>query len=181
VGWTPEQARELANTGRPLELLAETAKVQNAFARQNPGYELIVSPLRSLEKQVRLWNGNHTVGLASEKLWKQMVEVLGEAHQYPDPPTGPSIAKFKMTLHDAMVTPEPSSAAPGISDHGRMQAVDLVVAQDGDVIAGTDTKEIATKWQHDGWGKKLIKATAGTRLVGPLKHPFEPWHWTLGT
>jgi hypothetical protein len=61
-----------------------------------------------------------------------------------------------------------------------MQAVDLVVVQDGDVVAGTDTKEIPTRWQHDGWGEKLIKATYGSQLVGPLKHPFEPWHWTLG-
>jgi hypothetical protein len=27
---------------------------------------------------------------------------------------------------------------------------------------------------------KLIAATTGTKLVGPLEHPYEPWHWTIG-
>jgi hypothetical protein len=31
--------------------------------------------------------------------------------------------------------------------------------------------------EEAGWEAKLIAACAGTKLKGPLKKPYEPWHW----
>jgi hypothetical protein len=39
-------------------------------------------------------------------------------------------------------------------------------------IASTKVAEIPTRWQHDGWETKLIKACKGTRLQGPLKKRY---------
>jgi hypothetical protein len=61
-----------------------------------------------------------------------------------------------------------------------MHAVDLVVVRHGRTVAGTSTGDIGTVWEAHGWEANLIKATAGTKLVGPLKHPYEPWHWRIG-
>jgi hypothetical protein len=176
--WTPEQVQQLASVGAAAELLKEAAAVQKNFAAANPGCTLAISPVRSLEKQVVLWNGNHTVQQAGSKLLTAMTKELAKA-DYPMPPNGASVATFTHTLRFASVNPEPSSAAPGTSDHGQLRAVDFVVMRAGKLVADTQTAQIPTVWKHDGWEKKLISAAAGTKLVGPLPFPYEPWHWRL--
>lgn len=135
--------------------------------------------MRSLERQVELWNKNSTVNQAGVQLQQTMIKVLGDA-SYPESPTGVAAAAFARKLSAQVVTPEPSSAAPGTSDHGRGIAVDLVVMKDRTIVANTYTSHVSTKWEKDGWGAKLVSACAGTRLKGPLQVPFEPWHWVLG-
>jgi D-alanyl-D-alanine carboxypeptidase len=177
--WTAEQAAQYSNTGQGKLLTDEAAKVQRAFAAANPGYSLAISPLRNLERQVRLWDANNTVQTAAHHLMKSMMEILA-GDDYPKAPTGTMVAQFRESLRAATVTPEPSSAAPGTSDHGQMRAVDLVVVKGSTTVAGTETARIESVWKAQGWEAKLIAATAGTMLVGPLKHPYEPWHWRLG-
>jgi hypothetical protein len=159
--------------------MEEAAKVQANFARKNPGYTLAVSPLRSLEKQVTTWSTNSTVDLAGRKLLADMKQVLGRP-EFPEQPTGVAAVAFSHTLRNAPVTPEPSSAAPGTSDHGQGRAVDFVVMSGHRIVAATQTAQIGPVWKHGGWENKLIAAVAGTRLVGPLAHPYEPWHWSVG-
>jgi hypothetical protein len=95
------------------------------------------------------------------------------------PPRPEDVKDFVPVLQNASVTPEPTSAAPGTSDHGQLRAVDFVVYQGSTLIAGTTTATIATVWKAQGWEQKLIAATENTGLIGPLKHPYEPWHWKL--
>jgi hypothetical protein len=73
----------------------------------------------------------------------------------------------------------PCNAAPGTSDHGQVKAVDFVVMQGSRLVAGTSRSTIAAQWTAPGWAQRLVEATAGTRLRGPLRHPYEPWHWSL--
>jgi hypothetical protein len=176
--WTPEEQRQNSQSGTAKALMDEATKVQANFARTNPGYTLAISPLRSLERQVATWNSNGTVDIASRRLLADMNKQL-VAPEFPDPPTGVAAVIFSHKLRNAAVNPEPSSAAPGTSDHGQGRAVDFVVMRGGTKVADTDTAQIAPVWKHGGWERRLIAAAAGTNLVGPLSHPYEPWHWRI--
>lgn len=183
VRWSWSDAEIAAQRARePCKTLyAEAAKVQAAFSAQNPGLSLALSPVRSLEKQVWLWVRNRTTVVpASARLLSEISAALHSASDFPVPPTARSIQRFEGRLRRAAVFPEPSSAAPGTSSHGRGTAVDFVVLRGKDVIAGTQTALIKKNWIATGYAEKLVEARRGTRLVGPLKHPYEPWHWSLG-
>jgi hypothetical protein len=176
--WTAEQAEQYLKQGTGKLVADEAAKVQENFAASNPGFSLAISPLRSLKSQVSLWNRNNVVQQAATTLLAAAVSELKKP-QYPEQTGGASVAKFSLFLNKAAVTPEPTSAAPGTSDHGQMRAVDFVVLQGRTVIASTDSSSIQLVWKDQGWEKKLIQATRGTKLKGPLRSPYEPWHWTI--
>lgn len=71
-------------------------------------------------------------------------------------------------------------AAPGLSPHGQMRAVDFQVHQGDRIVAGPRTATIAADWDAAGWSAKLDAAVraAGNRFIGPLASPREPWHFT---
>jgi hypothetical protein len=96
-----------------------------------------------------------------------------------DPPTETAVQRFHAFLKGASVQPEPTSAAPGTSDHGQMRAVDFVVMKGGTIIADTTSSTIVPNWRVPGWEKALIEAAKPTKLMGPLAAPYEPWHWSL--
>ncbi|MDB4985354.1 MAG: hypothetical protein JWN04_532 [Myxococcaceae bacterium] len=178
--WTPEESDRQRRGGAVSGLYDQAGKVQTNFAADNPGFTLIVSPLRSLERQVVGWNRNNTVQQAGTTLLQNMLRVL-EGAAYPVAPAGESTTRFTSCLRASRVVPEPSSAAPGTSDHGQARAVDFVVTNGRRVVAGTETAHIIPFWKREGWEAKLIHATRGTLLVGPLQKPYEPWHWRLAT
>lgn len=101
---------------------------------------------------------------------------------YTEPPAGGAVAQFAAKLGNWVVSPEPSNAAPGTSDHGRGTAVDFVVMKAGKVVADTSTSPNSYAiWRGPHrWEEKLMAACKGSRLRGPLKSPDEPWHWVLG-
>ena len=184
--WTPEQVKENLEAlpgedGKETEarrLMREARAVQRSFAAANPGYTLGVSPPRSLERQVKLWCSSLDCKEAASRLTKQAVQqVSQEAFELPAQLS--AIVELSTWLMKAGVKPEPGNAAPGTSDHGQVRAVDFVVIQAGRVIAGTSRRTIESDWTASGWAAKLAAATAKTRLAGPLKHPYEPWHWYL--
>ena len=174
--WTMEEQRHFSQIGEAKLLMDEARKAQANFALRNPGYTLVVSPLRSLESQVIKWDTNDTVTNAGRGLLSNMSSVL---ESLPDPPTGESAVAFSHKLRFASVAPEPSSAAPGTSDHGQGRAVDFVIKNGAQIVADTQTTQIGPVWKLGVWEQKLIAATNGTRLAGPLQHPYEPWHWWL--
>jgi hypothetical protein len=176
--WTAEEAKRQETEEPGKTLYAEAEKVRAAFAKDNPGYTLALSPIRGLEKQVKLWNENTSIHQAGMKLVALMNKELAKP-MYPEAPNALAIASFRQALGAALITPEPTNAAPGTSDHGRGTAVDFVVMRGATPIASTKVFEIASRWQHDGWEAKLVRACKGTRLQGPLQKPYEPWHWVL--
>lgn len=178
--WTAEEARRFANQGAFKLLVDEAAKVKAKFAAANPGYTLGTSPLRSLERQVRLWNGNSTVQRAADGLQVDTLAMLEKVSVFPAAPTARSVSYFTSLLRAAPVKPEPTSAVPGTSDHGQMRAIDFVVVRPGgQIVADTKSATIQSVWKSGGWEAKLIAAASGTKLIGPLPHPYEPWHWRL--
>ena len=190
--WTAEQTQMQMTSGEAKTMYDLAARVRQIFAQQNPGYQLLISPLRSLERQVELWVVNQRVQAAGERLLTDMSQLLGGS-EYPATPNAHSARRFRVALRNARVQPEPTSAAPGTSDHGQGHAVDFVVARAGGTpIATTKTAQIRTRWKRDGWEERLMRAIDACNqeqlskplrpapiLDGPLQKPYEPWHWVL--
>lgn len=176
--WSEDQVRESLRQGAGRDLMSEAARVQSAFARNNPGYTLGVSPPRSLARQVQLWVTSSSAQTAGERLLRTVSRELDKP-TYELPPPVTKVEIFATWLRELGVSPEPGNAAPGTSDHGQVRAVDFVVMRGGQVVAGTTRSTIPTAWTAPGWAQRLVEATAGTRLRGPLRVPYEPWHWSL--
>jgi hypothetical protein len=81
--WTEVDVRRQYGLEPTRTLYAEAAKVQTKFSAANPGYQLQLTPVRSLERQVGLWMGNSTVQLASARLMADMDREL-QKPEYPD-------------------------------------------------------------------------------------------------
>jgi hypothetical protein len=189
--WTAEQTREMMGTGRAKVMYSLATRTQQIFAQNNSGHTLQISPLRSLDRQVELWVGNVSARDAGERLLNDIQTVLG-GDEFPMTPNMTSISRFRVKLKSARVIPEPTSAAPGTSDHGQGNAVDFVVVRGKQEVAGTKSSHIRTRWKADGWEARLIAAVKqcneeqlknpvrpAPQLSGPLQKPYEPWHWVL--
>jgi hypothetical protein len=179
--WTQEQIQAFEGSPEHRDLQAEIERVREAFARDNPGFELWVNPqVRSLDRQIESWNGNESVGAAAARLVTDALDFVGRADL-----SAPQAGRARQALESFLVAyqpvPIPTVAAPGLSPHGQMRAVDFQVHQGDRIIAGPRTATIATDWDATGWSSRLDAAvrTASRRFIGPLATPREPWHYTF--
>jgi hypothetical protein len=177
--WNSEQIAAFAQSPENRAMQAEIAGVRQAFAAANPGYELWVNPqVRSLDIQLRNWNANASVSragagmLAAVEKWRSSAAEAMSVEEVPR-----AAARFIAAFAPS---PIPTLAAPGLSPHGQMRAVDFQIRKDGKVIAGPVSATIASAWDATGWAAKLQAAVlAGSdRFTGPLASPREPWHYT---
>jgi hypothetical protein len=177
--WSEDQISAYSGSPQQSALDAEINKVRAAFERANPGYTLFVNPhVRSLDLQLQRWNQNSSVTRAANF----MTTALSTAIQQPDfpPPGSPAaVAKFQQLLRDQRPQPLPTLAAPGLSAHGRMNAVDFQVRHGNQTIAGPDSGVVGSVWIAQGWRDRLLAAVrnSGARFEGPLANPVEPWHY----
>lgn len=176
--WTEDQVQQSLQNGTARDLMVEAERVQATSARNNPGYTLTLSPPRSLARQVRLWVGSDSARLSAAALWRTAVRELDDA-RYALPAHITRVQAFAAWVRKRAVIQEPGNAAPGTSDHGQMRAIDFIVMRGRNVVAGTSRASIPAVWTEAGWARRLEEATAGTRLSGPLRTPYEPWHWSL--
>jgi hypothetical protein len=136
--------------------------------------------VRSLDLQLENWNTNVSVENAGAQLLDALIRRVGPSMLKHDCATraGPEIHQFVLSY---VPSPAPSLAAPGLSPHGQMRAVDFQVHRDGQVVAGPSVASIDTDWDAAGWAERLDAAvrSAGPRFLGPLSHPREPWHYTF--
>jgi hypothetical protein len=178
--WTDEQIAEWDGSPEHTDLAREVERVKSAFARENPGYELWVNPqVRSLDAQIASWNGNESVAAASEGLLAKASEfVETAAYQAASPER--RAADFAHFIAGYVPTPTPTVAAPGLSPHGQMRAIDFQVHRDGQIVAGPKAATITEVWDAEGWAERLDAAVreGSTHFVGPLATPREPWHYT---
>ena len=179
--WTQEQIQAFEGSPEHRDLQAEIERVREAFARDNPGFELWVNPqVRSLDRQIESWNGNESVGAAAAQLVTDALDFVGRADL-----SAPQAGRARQALESFLVAyqpvPTPTVAAPGLSPHGQMRAVDFQVHQGDRIIAGPRTATIATDWDATGWSSRLDAAVraASRRFIGPLATPREPWHYTF--
>ena len=178
--WTSEQIAAYEGTQEHAGLQQEIARVNEAFARENPGYELWVNPqVRSLDIQLEHWNTNESVAAAAANLLAAANEVIASP-AFPAAQPAHATKALESFLASYVPEPTPTIAAPGLSPHGQMRAIDFQVHQGEKVIAGPRASTIDTEWDGAGWSAKLDAAVraASQRFVGPLASPREPWHYT---
>jgi hypothetical protein len=178
--WTQEQIEAFEGSPEQRDLQQEIDKVGTAFVAANPGFDLYVnSEVRSLDLQVGHWNTNESVKAAAEEILAAAQELLALPGFPADRPVQAREA-LEAFLSGHRPVPTPTIAAPGLSLHGQMRAIDFQVRQGGRVIASPSTATIATDWDAAGWAARLDAAVhaASDRFVGPQASPPAPWHYT---
>lgn len=175
--WSAAQIDTYEGSGEYRDLLRAITAVQSRFEAQNPGYSLYVNTrTRSLDLQLERWNENPSVGTTARALERAALREL-KGGNYPGEPGAAVVARFAEFLRNWRPPRAAPLAAPGLSLHGRLRAVDFQVTKDGRIIAPTQTAKVATVWEGDGWAAKVAAAARGSSFVGPLKSPNEPWHY----
>lgn len=175
--WTMDEIQTHTHSPEYRALVDETDQVRARFEAQNPGYTLYANTeARSLELQITRFNTNKSVERVAATLHKQAVAELSKPG-YGSPEAADSVQRFKQFLagwHPPTAAP---LAAPGISRHGQLRAIDFQIMKDGAIVAATDTGTVKRSWDAPGWTKKLQTAMAGSNFRGPLQSPYEPWHY----
>lgn len=177
--WTDEDIDTWRGSPAQATLDGAIARVRGAFESANPGYSLHVNPeVRSFEVQLERWNTNPTVASAAAAL-AEAAALTVQSQGFPAPGTPIAHAAFGDFLRAFAPDPMPPLAAPGLSAHGQMRAVDFVVTRGERIVAGASTADIPALWIGQGWAARLKAAVdaSGAPFVGPLRFPDEPWHY----
>jgi hypothetical protein len=169
--WSQAQIEAYEKSAQYAQMLAEIDKVAKRFEEQNRGYTLFVNTqVRSLDLQLQRWNENRTVGKLAEEAFAASRAYLARQSD------AAGFAQFLSNWQPSTAAP---LAAPGLSLHGQLRAIDFQVHAGGRVVAGPDTSTIASVWKGQGWAQKVAAAVApsGDKFSGPLRMPDEPWHF----
>jgi hypothetical protein len=173
--WSDEQIASYQRSAEYRAMQGNLAKITARFEELNPGYTLYVnSQVRSLDTQIQRWNENDSVGAAARSLEKAARKELAEnsCRETAD-------QKLVQFLKGWVPNRAPMLAAPGLSKHGRARAFDFQIKRGEKIVAGTESSQSISAWDHKGWTRKLRDAVsaAGDKLSGPLQMPYEPWHY----
>jgi len=177
--WSAAQAAAFDQSPGRNALDTAIARVRCEFEAANPGHTLFVNPaLRTLELQIERWNRNESVAQAAERLLQDARAAVATTG-FGAPGSARGRAAFQRLLVEYVPTPTPTLAAPGLSRHGRGLAIDFQVQAGGRVIAAASAGSIASAWDARGWSARLQTAVAAADagFVGPLRDPYEPWHF----
>jgi hypothetical protein len=177
--WSDAEIGAWQGSQAQAALDAAISRVRKAFESANPGYTLHVNPeVRSLEIQLERWNTNPSVAAAASAFAEAAAQAA-HSQGVPAPGTPLAHAAFGDFLRAFAPTPPPPLAAPGLSPHGQMRAVDFVVTQGKRIVAGAVTADIPALWTDQGWAERLKAAVVASSapFAGPLRFPDEPWHY----
>ena len=178
--WTREQIEAFEGSPEQRDLQQAIDRVRTIFVAANPGFELYVNTqVRSLDAQIEHWNGNESVTAAAEEILAAAQALVASPGFSASPPEQAQQA-VKVFLTGHRPVPTPTIAAPGLSLHGQMRAIDFQVHQGGRIVAGPSTATIGKDWMAAGWAAKLDAAVreASNRFAGPQVSPPAPWHYT---
>lgn len=177
--WTAQQIREAEQSLQHRRMLSSIQAVRERFEAQNPGFSLYANTqVRTLELQLDRWNNNPRVGSVASELRNALAREL-RARAYPLQPNRESLEQFRTFITRWYPSTPAPLAAPGLSAHGQLRAIDFQVMQAGRIVAGTSVASVAQAWERPGWHEKLRRAiqAAGAEFAGPLRTPNEPWHY----
>jgi hypothetical protein len=178
--WTQERIEAFEGSPEQRNLQQEIDRVRTAFVAANPGFDLYAnSQVRSLDVQVEHWNSNESVTAAAEEILVA-AQALVASPGFPADRPEQAREALKAFLSGHRPVPTPTIAAPGLSSHGQIRAIDFQVHQGGRVVAGPNATTIATDWAAAGWAAKLDAAVhkASNKFIGPQASPPAPWHYT---
>lgn len=173
--WTDGQIRRYEQSTEYQKLLADLDVVRHAFERDNPGFTLYANTqVRSLDTQIERWNSNPRVGKTAGNLHELAAKQVDRAE-----PDAQSLERLKELLLGWRPAPVAPLAAPGLSKHGQMRAIDFQIMRGKRIVAATEVGAVQRDWAAPGWDRKLRRAIdkAGGRFAGPLQSPNEPWHY----
>ena len=175
--WTAADIKAHIQSEEYRALIDETEQVRRRFEAQNPGYTLYANTdARSLELQISRYNGNKSVERAAYQLHKSaLAEVFRP--EYESPAEATSVERFREFLAKWRPPTAAALAAPGISRHGQLRAIDFQIMKNGVIVAATDTGTVKRNWDTPGWTEKLQAAVSDSKFRGPLRSPYEPWHY----
>lgn len=175
--WSQEQIEVFSKTPEYRQLIQSVDEIKARFEAANPGYSLYANTqVRSLDVQIERWNRNESVGETAGVIQRAVRQELLKS-TYPAKPDPASTEQFREFLRSWYPPKAAALAAPGLSLHGQLRAIDFMVMKDGKIVAPTTLMAAETIWQAEGWSEKLKQATADTGFVGPLEVPNEPWHY----
>ena len=175
--WSKDQIEAHTRSSEYRALLSETEKVRARFESQNPGYTLYANTeARSLELQIDRFNTNKSVGRVAASLHQHALAEIGKP-AYTSPDDADAVEHFKRFLTRWRPPTAAPLAAPGISRHGQLRAIDFQIMRDGAIVAPTETASVRRNWDAPGWTDKLRAAIEGSKFRGPLQSPYEPWHY----
>jgi hypothetical protein len=175
--WDSAQTAAFLQSPGRIELDAAIAQVICRFQRSHPEHTLFVNPeFRTLERQVERWNTNVSVAQAAADL---AAKLRLASTGMPPETTEEGRRQFRQLLADTRPSPTPALAAPGLSRHGQMGAIDFQVMKGDQLVAGTEADSAQEQWDEAGWTSRLRGAVeaADAGFTGPLKEPYEPWHY----
>jgi hypothetical protein len=175
--WTREEIERYSKSDEYSQLLQDLRKVRTSFEQKNPGFTLYANTeVRSLDTQIERWNSNVRVGATARNLRTAAENALADLAPKPD---RASLDRFAEVLSKWRPSPVSPLAAPGLSMHGRMRAIDFQVMRNKQIVAATELGAVKREWDAPGWTDKLKHAVvdAGERFKGPLQSPDEPWHY----
>ncbi len=193
--WTPSDACITANETeagyREFQRCVRGVTTQFEGQQAMRLYTLRVNPRRTMDDQIRLWNNNRNMPAQGTALLR-LVERRLTRREYPDPHTEASAQAFT-DWFVALDDPETTNAAPGLTDHGLIQAADFVVyTRRGAVVAGTSTSQDSIDlWEGRNVNTPLNFSAALNTAVRDfnraepearfdnqhLQRPYEPWHY----
>jgi hypothetical protein len=178
--WSADEIRAYESSQEYRDLLDAIAAVRARFEAANPGYSLYANTqARSLDLQLQRWNTNRSVGVIAGRLHEAAMREL-KTGAYPARADAAATERFSEFLRAWRPSPAAPLAVPGLSLHGRSRAVDFQVTQEGRIVAPTEVAKVQSVWERQGWSRKLAAVMHGTRFVGPLGSPNEPWHYEYG-
>jgi hypothetical protein len=172
--WTQERLSAYPSTPEGRAAAYEINAVVAAFATTNPGFTLQVNRQpRSLDVQITHWNEDESVGKTAATLR------IALERRFTVKGTPLNTDELRTALIEWLPESAAALAAPGLSAHGQGRAFDFQVTHRGQVIAATNVASAHRQWDEAGWTQKLRAAVsiAGSRFVGPLQSPYEPWHY----
>jgi hypothetical protein len=175
--WSQEQIDAFVKTQEYRRVIAEVGEVKARFEAKNPGYTLYANTeVRSLDIQVQRWNENPGVASVAQAIHSAAVKELAKSN-YADAPDAESVERFVGFLREWQPPRAAPLAAPGLSKHGQLRAIDFAIFKDGKLVAPTSLAAAEPIWEKQGWSAKLKEATEQTNFNGPLQSPHEPWHY----
>jgi hypothetical protein len=177
--WTEQQIAAFEGSAERQALLAQIGVVRDTFERMNPSYTLFVNErVRSLDEQLLNWNTNESVAAAADNLATATLDLLNSLNRA-SPQRSRTVQRLAGFLAEHVPQPTPTLAAPGLSPHGQMLAIDFHVYQGDVAVAVPEFSTVVTVWDEQGWAQRLAAAVreSGARFSGPLASPREPWHY----
>ena len=175
--WSAAEIKAYSRTPEYRAFLAETQRVRERFEALNPGYTLYKNTeVRNLDLQIDRDNENPSLEKAGESLRRQALAELSKP-DYESPLEPTAIERFKNFLIGWRPSTAAPLAAPGVSRHGQLRAIDFQIMKGHAIVAPTQIAAVKRHWDAAGWTHKLQQATQGSRFRGPLRSPYEPWHY----